>query len=105
MRKWLVRSSNNQIFGPISKQELIELYENKSISYDDEICMGNGYWFYIRETELLKKYLFGDEEQSFDPSLSHESHKKDKMEAKFPNPDDLDYPKLVSISKPNPPIF
>ena len=102
MRKWLVRTSNNQIFGPISKQKAIELCQNKNISPDDEICMGNGYWFYIRETELLKKYLLGDEEQSFSPSPLQGP--LDKKEVKLPGPDDLDYPKLVSGPKLNPPV-
>ena len=69
MRKWLIRMSDNKIFGPASKEKIIDLYRDKTISDEDEICSGNGYWFHIRETELLEKYLLGDEEQSFNPVL------------------------------------
>jgi hypothetical protein len=66
-KNWLIRTKSNHILGPISKEKVLELYLNGSIHPDDEICSGNGYWFYIREKELVEKFLLGIELQGFNP--------------------------------------
>jgi hypothetical protein len=66
-KNWLIRTKSNHILGPISKEKVIELYQNGSIKADDEICSGNGYWFFIREIDLVNKYLLGSHPQSFNP--------------------------------------
>jgi len=66
-KKWLIRTRSNHILGPVSKEKVMELYKNGSIKPDDEICSGNGYWFFIREVELVEKYLIGSATQSFNP--------------------------------------
>lgn len=67
MKNWLIRTSSNQIFGPVSKEKVIDLIKNKTISYEDEICSGNGYWFFLREHDLVQAYVFDDEKQGFNP--------------------------------------
>ena len=66
-KNWLIRTKSNHILGPISKEKVIELYQNGSIKADDEICSGNGYWFFIREIDLVNRYLLGSVPQSFNP--------------------------------------
>ena len=66
-KNWLIRTKSNYILGPVSKEKVVELYNNGSIKADDEICSGNGYWFFIRETDLIEKYLLGNKNQSFNP--------------------------------------
>ena len=66
-KNWLIRTKSNHILGPVSKEKVLELYQNGSIKQDDEICSGNGYWFFIRENELVDKYLLGNTSQSFNP--------------------------------------
>jgi len=66
-KNWLIRTKSNHILGPISKEKVLDLYKNGSIKADDEICSGNGFWFYIREEELVKRYLLGEEPQGFNP--------------------------------------
>ena len=66
-KNWLIRTKSNHILGPISKEKVVELYQNGSIKADDEICSGNGYWFFIREIDLVNKYLLGSHPQSFNP--------------------------------------
>lgn len=66
-KNWLIRTKSNHILGPISKEKVLELYQNGSIKTDDEVCSGNGYWFFIRETDLVDKYLKGHNSQSFNP--------------------------------------
>ncbi|MCB9091702.1 MAG: hypothetical protein H6621_03770 [Halobacteriovoraceae bacterium] len=67
MKNWLIRTRTNHLLGPITKVKLLELIENGSIHDDDEVCSGNGYWFYLREVELLNKYIYGEVVQGFNP--------------------------------------
>lgn len=66
-KNWLIRTKNNQILGPATKQKVIELIQKGSLTGEDEICSGNGYWIWIKEDELLEKYVFGDMVQDFNP--------------------------------------
>ncbi len=66
-KNWLIRTKNKQILGPATKQKIIELIQRGSLTGEDEITSGNGYWFWIKEEELLEKYVFGDEVQVFNP--------------------------------------
>lgn len=66
-RNWLIRTHNKQILGPVSKQKLLEFMQKGSIGVADEVTSGNGYWFFLKEKELVEKYLLGDIPQSFNP--------------------------------------
>lgn len=79
---WLIRTKNKQILGPVSKKKIIEFVERKSLQPDDEISRGNGYWFHIKERDLLDKYVFGDVPQEFNPICEAQSVvvKQDKPE-------------------------
>lgn len=66
-KNWLIRTRSNHILGPVSKEKVLELLRNGSIKADDEVCSGNGYWFFIRETELVNRFLLGEELQGFNP--------------------------------------
>jgi hypothetical protein len=66
-KNWLIRTKSNHILGPISKEKVVELYKNGSIKPDDEVCCGNGYWFFIREEEMVERFLTGSEFQTFNP--------------------------------------
>jgi hypothetical protein len=66
-KNWLIRTKSNHILGPVSKEKVNELFQNGSIKQDDEICSGNGYWFFIRESDLVERYLLGNTPQTFNP--------------------------------------
>ena len=66
-RNWLIRTFQQQILGPVSKQKLIELIQKGSVTSTDEITSGNGYWFTLKEKDLVEKYIHGDLPQSFNP--------------------------------------
>ena len=66
-KNWLIRTKSNHILGPVSKEKVLELYHNGSIKPDDEVCSGNGYWFFIREDDLVGRFLLGPEVQGFNP--------------------------------------
>lgn len=63
----MIRTRTNHLLGPIHKDKLLELIENGSVTSDDEICSGNGYWFYLRESELLNRYVYSETPQEFNP--------------------------------------
>jgi hypothetical protein len=66
-KNWLIRTKTNHILGPISKEKVLELLQNGSIKGDDEVCSGNGFWFYIREDDMVARFLLGREQQTFNP--------------------------------------
>lgn len=66
-KNWLIRTKSNHILGPISKEKVRELFKNGSIKPDDEVCKGNGFWFFIREVNMVERFIIGEENQSFNP--------------------------------------
>lgn len=104
-KNWLIRTKNNHILGPVSKDKVRELINNGSIKGDDEVCSGNGYWIFIREQDLINRYVLGDEEQPFNPVSEAETVLANKpKEAKpedvgeeeslIPSEENLEYPDL-----------
>lgn len=79
-KNWLIRTKSNHILGPVSKDKVLELFQNGTIKSDDELCSGNGYWFFIREDEMVSRFLTGDETQGFNPI----SEAKDVVTASAP---------------------
>jgi hypothetical protein len=98
-KNWLIRTKNNHILGPVSKQKVRELLEKGSIKADDELTSGNGYWFFVREKELVDKYVIGDIPQGFNPVMEAETvlakgAAQEIGETMVPNEGDLEYPDL-----------
>lgn len=92
VKNWLIRTKNNHILGPVSKEKIRELISNGSIKGDDEICSGNGYWIHIREQDLVAKYILAEEAQPFNPVQEAEP-----VFALSPDKDDLDYPESEDL--------
>lgn len=92
-KNWLIRTKSNHILGPVSKEKVLELYHNGSIKADDEVCSGNGYWFFIREDELVSKYLTGNKVQGFNPI----SEAKDVLTAKTGEATDSHEPDDITL--------
>lgn len=66
-KNWLIRTSSFQILGPVSKEKLVEFLNKGSLKGEDEVTCGNGYWFLIKEQDLVEKYLLGNVPQTFNP--------------------------------------
>ena len=66
-RNWLIRTAQNQILGPVAKQKLLEFVQKGALGMMDEVSSGNGYWFSLKEKELVEKYLHGDLPQGYNP--------------------------------------
>lgn len=78
-RNWLIRTKSNKILGPLSKEKVIEFVQDGTLTEEDELCSGNGFWFWIKEDDLLNKYLFGAEEQTFNPVAEAETKIANKL--------------------------
>ena len=85
IKNWLIRTKSNHILGPVSKEKIIELYQNGSIRPEDEVCSGNGYWFFMREKDLVESYILGNKKQSFNPI----SEARDVLTAERKNTDSI----------------
>ena len=118
VKNWLIRTRAKQILGPVSKKKIIEFVEKGSLSPEDEITCGNGYWVSVKERDLLDRYLYGDvpmefnpiseakpvlvlEQQhggtsSFNPSLSGKVKNLKDSSEKVPVEEDLAYPNTDS---------
>ena len=102
-KNWLIRTHQNQILGPISKERVVELIRKGNLISEDEICSGNGFWFQVREKELLEKHIYRDEKQNFNPVTEAKSifieGEIEKIEASqkaasLPANEDLEFPEI-----------
>ena len=104
-KNWLIRTKANQILGPVSLKKIKELVEKGSLKADDEVSCGDGYWFFIREEELVEKYIKNEILQGFNPvseadsvltALENITSEEDIM---IPDEDDLEFPDLTENPK------
>lgn len=66
-RNWLIRTTQKQILGPVAKSKVLEFLQKGALSLNDEVASGNGYWFALKETDLVEKFLYGDLPQGYNP--------------------------------------
>lgn len=122
-RNWLIRTSQNQILGPVAKAKVLEFLQKSALGLNDEVCSGNGYWFSLNEKDLVDKYLYGDIPQGYNPISESKSvlsrrenpdkttslntapaNKTQEMKLTtqgpgvLPSGDDLEYPDLTMVS-------
>ena len=82
-RNWLIRTKKKQILGPVSKEKIKEFIKKGILKKEDEVTSGNGYWFFIREKDLLDRYIYGDLPQTFNPVTEAESVLVGKNEGEY----------------------
>ncbi len=99
-KNWLIRTKNNHILGPVSKKKVLELYHNGSLKPEDEISSGNGYWFFIKEQELIDKYLIGETVQGFNPvSEAHNTLGEMIEEAELPPENEIENTQVIDLNQ------
>lgn len=54
---FLVRTKQNQIWGPIAKELLVERVARGELDSQDEICRSGEYWIFMHETEEVVRVL------------------------------------------------
>ena len=100
---WLIRTAENKIFGPVSSTKILDLISRGSLKKSDEISAGNGYWFFVKESELIHRFLKENKKQPFNPineaqDVEISSYEMDFVEqtqsVKFPEAEDLEYPTM-----------
>lgn len=57
MGQWLVRTAQNWIRGPYSKDQICQMILGGQISLQDEICAANSYWIYVHERAEVRSQL------------------------------------------------
>jgi len=60
MDLWLIRTQNNQIVGPYSRDRILEIIQSGTLSFRDELCRANDEWFFLNETEEVRQRLGKD---------------------------------------------
>jgi hypothetical protein len=55
--QWLIRTSQNVILGPYSKNEICEMIGEGSLGVQDEVCQANQFWFYLHERDEVQRQL------------------------------------------------
>ncbi len=55
--QWLVRTSQNVILGPYSKDEVCAMIGEGALGLQDEVCLANHFWFFLHEHEEVKRQL------------------------------------------------
>ena len=122
-RNWLIRTTQNQILGPVAKAKVIEFLEKGALGLNDEVTSGNGFWFSLKEKDLVDKFLYGDVPQGYNPISESKSvlsnrdnpdkttslntapankNQFSKIEPSgpvvLPNNEDLEYPDLTLVN-------
>lgn len=57
MEQWLIRTYHNRILGPYPAEELKTMILGGKLDLRDEICPGNGFWFYIQDRDHVREFL------------------------------------------------
>lgn len=57
MNQWLIRTTDNWIAGPYTKEQIKEMILSGKLSPQDEICAANHYWISIHERDEIKLQL------------------------------------------------
>lgn len=55
--RWLVRTAQNKILGPMARDKAQALVQSGELKPEDEICAANSYWIFLHEREEVKKQL------------------------------------------------
>jgi hypothetical protein len=67
-KNWLIRTKEHEIIGPVSEEKVLSLLNEGKLIDEDELCKGNSFWFFVKEKQLLKKFLgFEVKESSSEP--------------------------------------
>lgn len=57
MDLWLVRTVKNMVAGPYTRDQLKKMVLEGQLGPQDEICQANEYWFFLYETDEVKRQL------------------------------------------------
>ena len=98
MKNWLIRTSDKKILGPVTREKIIDLIKENKLSPVDEVCLGNDFWFYLKEKQFVQKFfdvdfdLTNDGVLSQDKAVQSTSNGDAQDEVKYPTEENTAYP-------------
>ena len=112
--QWLIRTADNWIAGPYTKQQVCEMIRDQKLSAEDEVCPSNGFWFYLSERQEVVKQLGADvglgpsatvdevtatgiEDEETDPELKRPGHVPQQKAQPKSAPSPRSVPQRMSI--------
>jgi hypothetical protein len=57
MDQWLIRTAQNWIAGPYTKEQVCKMIMDRQLGHEDEVCSANGYWIYLNEPSEVREQL------------------------------------------------
>ncbi len=57
MDQWLVRTSENRISGPYTREKMCQMILDRQLTLQDEVCEAHGYWIFLHEQGEIFKFL------------------------------------------------
>lgn len=54
---WLVRTADNLIAGPYTREQVCTLIRDGQLTHQDEVCHASGYWITLHERDEVRKQL------------------------------------------------
>ena len=57
MQPWLIRTANNIIGGPYSRNQVVQLIQEGKLGPQDEVCQANHYWIFLHEQAEVESQL------------------------------------------------
>jgi hypothetical protein len=55
--QWLIRTAENQITGPFTRNQVCQFIQQGKLQLNDEVCNANTFWVYLHEHDEIKKQL------------------------------------------------
>lgn len=55
--QWLVRTSENKLTGPHTREQLVQQMLDGKLGLQDEVCQANSYWFFLHEASEVQTHL------------------------------------------------
>jgi len=78
---WMIRTAENILSGPFSRQQIVQLIEEGKLDITDEVCGSSGYWIFLHEQAEVKRHLGFDLPKAFFDTEESTQTESDKTPA------------------------
>lgn len=108
--QWLIRTADNLVAGPYSRDQVRQLIRDGQLGLDDEVCPANGYWFFLHERDEVRDLLAvevpkaggsGDDEEDTETEIVVSTEGRAPLSAE-PSSDAVALPELESTPELTP---
>src|ERR1700757_70700 len=88
--QWLIRTAENQISGPYTRNEVCQLIQQGRLHANDEVCHANTYWFYLHEHQEIRNQLGMELPKELYPEAEDATQTETDTEISDPTDPELD---------------